>query len=186
MKPSNTNTQQIEREIESQGDQPADQPTTSAEQAADLAALMNAAAPATEAGAQVQQQQQEPAGPSVAALQVAELAVGILLPVIAYAVPSLRAAPAELWEPIPAGVAGILDHYGVGMDELQSPWARLALSCAPLLAFAAVEAMKAPPKAPEQPAGDVLDLTAPRPAERGAQVAEVGQKTVTFGAAVPA
>lgn len=177
MKPTSTDTQQVERDIEQA------QPGASAEQAADLAALQAAAAPAPGApGAPGEQpaEQQGPGEPSAQAMQVAALAVGILRPVIAYAVPSLRAAPSELWEPIPAGVAGILDHYGVGMEVLANPWARLALACAPLAAFAAVEAMKEPPPKPEpgQGASDVLEL-AGKPTEAPAPA---GQNTVTFGA----
>jgi hypothetical protein len=171
MKPSSTDTQEVEKQIEQAG-----QPAASAEQAADLAALQQAAG--GDAG-QVQQADPEPGTipqPSEAAMQVAALAVGILRPVIAYAVPSLRAAPDALWEPVPGGVAGILDHYGIGIEALQSPWARLALACAPLAAFAAVEAMKEPPKK-EPTEGPALDLTERKPEP----VQAVNQKTVTFG-----
>lgn len=181
MKPTSTDTQQVERDIQAQA-----QPSASAEQAADLAALQAAASPAPGApGAPVADQaaEQGPPEPSAQAMQVAALAVGILRPVIGYAVPSLRAAPAELWEPIPAGVAGILDHYGIGMEALASPWARLALACAPLAAFAAVEAMKEPPKKDPTEGGDVLDLAASKPAS---EPQPVGQKTVTFGGGVTA
>jgi hypothetical protein len=171
MKPSNTDTQQVERDIEGQA------PGASAEQAADLAALTAAAGGGE--GGQVQADEQE-AGqipqPSEAAMQVAALAVGILRPVLAYAVPALRTAPDALWEPVPGGVAGILDHYGIGVEALQSPWARLALACAPLAAFAAVEAMKEPPKK-EPTEGPALDLTERKPEP----VQAVNQKTVTFG-----
>lgn len=178
MKPSNTDTQQIERDIEGQA-----QPGASAEQAADLAALQAAASPQPVPGAPVADQaaEQGPPEPSAAALQVAALAVGILRPVIAYAVPSLRAAPDELWAPIPGGVAGILDHYGVGLEALDNPWARLAMACAPLAAYAAVQAMQAPPKTDPTEGGAVLDLTASKPAPEPAE--PVGQKTVTFGGA---
>lgn len=148
-----------------------------AEQAADLAALQSAANEATAPpapGADQAQATTEPQPPSAAALQVAALAVGMLRPIVAYAVPSLRSAPDELWAPVPEGVAAVLDHYGMQAEWMQGPWARLAFSLAPLAAFAAVEAMKDKPK-PEP-------LAAPVP---GAP-AEPGAKTVTIGAAVPA
>lgn len=106
---------------------------------------------------------------------MAALAVGILRPVVCYAVPSLRGAPDELWEPIPGGVAGILEKYGVGIEAMQSPWARLALACAPLAAFAAVEAMKSPPKPEAEPLPEIA------PEKAGAPLEVVGQKSVTFG-----
>lgn len=175
MRPTNTDTQEIERAIEG-------------EQAADLAALQAQAnpspAPGETTGTGGQVAEQGPAEPSAQAVQVATLAVGMMRPMVAYVVPSLRAAPDELWEPIPAGVAGILDHYGIGMDALANPWARLAISCAPLAAFAAVEAMKEAPKKEPAAAADVLDLAASQPA--AAEPAQAGQKTVTFGAPAPA
>lgn len=174
MSPSSTDTQQVERDIEGQG-------TSSAEQAADLAALRAAAAPVTATGAAAPEQQVQQ-GPSAAALQVAELAVGMLRPVICFAVPSLRAAPGELWAPIPAGVAGILDHYEIGMDALKNPWARLAMACAPLGAYAAVQAMKEQqeqPKPDPTEGGDMLNLES---SKQDANPQTVGQKTVTFGA----
>lgn len=174
MMPSSTDTQQVERDIEGQG-------TSSAEQAADLAALRAAAAPVTAPGAPgaaVDSENPVQQGPSAAALQVAELAVGMLRPVICFAVPSLREAPGELWAPIPAGVAGILDHYEIGMEALNNPWARLAMACAPLGAFAAVQAMKAPPKPDPTDSEKVLDLAV----SKSSETETVGQKTVTFGA----
>lgn len=143
------------------------------EQAADLAALQAAAAGAPPApGAQPEQAE---AGtiqpPSAAALQMAAMAVGMLRPIVCFAVPSLRAAPDELWQPIPEGVAAVMDHYGASAEWMQSPWARLGFSLAPLAAFAAMDAMSKPKEAPR------VGMTAEAPP------APETPKTVTFGAA---
>lgn len=152
--------------------------TVSAEQAADLAALTASANQenATQAAATGQPEAQAPQPPSASALQLAAMAVGMLRPLIAYAVPALRNAPDELWEPIPEGVAGVLDHYGMQPEWLESPWARLAFAAAPLAAFAAIQTMNEKPKAPESIAGPDLSAAPPPQAE--------GQKTVTIGAPV--
>ena len=152
--------------------------TAAAEQAADLAALQAAAAGQEAApGAAAEPIEQGPQPPSAAAMQMAAMAVGILKPIICFAVPSLREAPGELWEPIPEGVAAVMDHYGASAEWMQSPWARLGLSVAPLCAFAAVQAMQAPPK---------KDADAPLQLEAKAPDVVAGQKTVTFGAEVAA
>lgn len=143
------------------------------EQAADLAALQAAAAAGEPAapGQPVEAEQQGPQPPSAAAMQMAVMAVGILRPIICFAVPSLRTAPGELWEPVPEGVAAVMDHYGASAEWMQSPWARLGMSLAPLAAFAAIDAMSKPKEPPRQ----ALTAEAPPPAE--------GPRTVTFGAA---
>lgn len=159
-----------------------DQDSTSAEQAADLAALTSAAAegaPQALEQAPGQAQSNEPQPPSAAAMQIAAMLVGIVRPIAIYAVPGLREAPAELWEPVPEGVAGVLDLYGANAEWMQSPWARLAFSLAPLAAFAAVKAMDEKPKAKPQSI-EGTDLSAQ------AQTQAAGSKTVTIGAAVPA
>lgn len=157
--------------------------TTSTEQAADLAALQTAAADGqvttVAAGPAGQGAPSEPQPPSEAALQVAALAVGMLRPLIEYAVPALRGAPDELWKPVPEGAAALLDHYGVNADWMQSPWAKFAFSLAPLAAFAAVKAMEEKPKAkPQSIAGPDLSAT---PVQDTA-----GSKAVTIGTAMPA
>lgn len=151
-------------------------PPPAAEQAADLAALTAAAGEGTPLDNSVQPQAPQP--PSASAIQLASMAVAMLRPLIGFAVPVLRNAPDELWEPIPEGVAGVLDHYGMQPEWLESPWAKLAFAMAPLAAFAALETMKEKPKEPERIAGP--DLTAAPPAEA------VGQKTVIMGAPLPA
>lgn len=144
------------------------------EQAADLAALKAAAGPAPGApgapAAVAQEESNEPAPPSAEAMALAGMAVGILKPLVCFAVPVLKDAPAELWQPIPEGVAAVVDHYGGGPAWMNSPWARLGFSLMPLVGYAAVQAMNKP-KEPEP-----MALEAPPPAEA------VGQKTVTFGA----
>jgi hypothetical protein len=108
--------------------------------------------------------------PSQAAMQIAAMAVGMLKPIVCFAVPVLREAPDDLWQPVPEGVAAVLDEYGASAEWMRSPWARLGMSLMPLMAFAAVSAMNKPKK-PEP-----MALEAAPPAE------PVGQKTVTFGA----
>lgn len=161
MKPSNTDRQEIEQHLGTD------------EQAADLAALQAMAAPDTPP-AQVQAQAEAPQGPSVQSLQLAALAVSIIRPLACYAVPGLRTAPDALWEPIPQGLAGVLDHYDLG-EHIDNPWVGLALACAPLAAYGVMESAKAKPAdKPERVQGP--DLTAQAPTETP------GQKTVTFGA----
>lgn len=154
------------------------------EQAADLAALTAGAAEPVQDAAQQQAQQaaNEPQPPSAAALQIAAMAVGMLRPLLCYAVPSLKNAPDELWAPIPEGLGAVLDQYGASAEWMSTPWARLAISITPLAAFAAVEAMAAAKEKPTK------TLTAPNeaammaaPVTDGAP-AVPGAKTVTFGA----
>lgn len=121
------------------------------EQQADLAAL-EAAAAGQQAGPVPVEQQAQAQAPSLAAVQMAGMAVGMLRPLICYAVPALRTAPAELWEPVPEGVAAVLEHYGASAEWMQSPWARLAISLAPLAAFAAMQAISQPEPAPSSKA----------------------------------
>lgn len=157
-----------------------EQTEVAAEQAADLAALQAAAAGAAPApGGAVVEADTGPQPPSAAALQMAGVAVGMLRPIVTYAVPSLRGAPDELWAPVPEGVAAVMDHYGASAEWMQSPWARLAFSLAPLVAFAAVSAMNEKPKA--EAAGEV----APQAAADQAP-AENLSKTVQIGTAMPA
>jgi hypothetical protein len=153
--------------------------TMQAEQAADFAALQAAANEANAGPAAPGQPEAAPelAPPSAASLQLAAMAVQMIKPLACFAVPALRSAPDELWAPVPEGVAGILDHYGLGESELlRSPWGRLAFSLAPLAAFAAMEAIKDKPK--DKPA-DMLEAPLPPPAPEAS-------KTVTFGAPAPA
>lgn len=150
------------------------------EQAADLAALQAGAngAQAAQAGpAVVEEGGDEIKPPSAQAMALAGMAVGMLRPLIVYAVPSLREAPDELWAPVPEGVAAVMDEYGAAAEWMRSPWARLAFACAPLAAFGAMQAMKEKPK----PQAQAL----PPPPAPGAP-AEPGSKTVTFGTVMPA
>lgn len=148
----------------------------SSEQAADLAALTAAAqgdAPAAAPGAQPEQQGPQP--PSAASVALATMLVGMLKPIACYLAPALKKAPDELWAPVPEGMAAVLDHYDLGESELlRNPWARLGLSCAPLIAYAAMNAE------PEKPAGKPQALAAP------AAPPAAGGGAVTFGDPVPA
>lgn len=148
-----------------------------AEQLADLAALQAAANGADQALPPGQAIQATPQAPSASALQLAAMAVQVIKPIASVALPSLRGAPEELWAPIPEGLAAILDHYGWNRpDLLESPWAKLALSLAPLAAYAAMESMK-DDKPKGKPRAAAIAEAAP---------ADAGQKTVTVGAVVPA
>jgi hypothetical protein len=162
MRPTNTDRQEIEAHLGTD------------EQAADLAALQAMAAPDAPAAA-LQVQEQAPPGPSVQSLQLAALAVSIIRPLASYAVPALRTAPDALWEPIPQGLAGVLDHYDLG-EHINNPWIGLALASAPLAAYAVMESAKAKPQDKPTDPGPGPDLSAPVPTEAP------GQKTVTFAA----
>ncbi len=162
MKPSNTDTQEIERAID-------------AEQASDLAALQLAAGEGQGAPQALAEPEPERSGPSEKSLHVAALIVGIVRPIAGYAMPSLREAPDALWEPIPQGVAGLLDHYDLS-EHIDNPWAGLAMACAPLAAFAAMEAIKNKPQEAKPKEPGQLAAPAQVPSETP------GQKTVTFGA----
>lgn len=161
---------------------PGPAPAMEPEQAADLAALAAAAQGDPAAAPDAQQAQQtsnEPQPPSAAALQIAAMAVGILRPLAAYAVPSLKNAPDELWAPVPEGLAAVLDHYGASAEWMQSPWARLGLSLTPLLAFAAVESMK---EAKQKPKAETITASvAPPPPAPDAAPADTPAYTVSFG-----
>lgn len=163
MNPSNTDTQEVERQID-------------AEQASDLAALQVAAGEGQGATAPVAEQGPQIREPSEQSKQLAVLIVGIARPLVCFAVPALRNAPDELWEPVPQGVAGVLEHYDLS-QHIDNPWAGLALCCAPLAVFGATEAMKDRPK-PKEPQ-QLETFAAPVPEDAP------GQKTVTFGAAAP-
>lgn len=166
MKPTNTDTQQVERAIDS-------------EQASDLAALQLAAGEGQGAATAPTGATPEPTGPSEQSKQLAVLVVGIARPLICYAVPALRNAPDELWEPVPQGVAGVLDHYDLS-QHIDNPWAGLALCCAPLAMFAATEAMKNAPKdaKPKEPGQLAAPVDVPQEVP--------GAKVVSFGAPAPA
>lgn len=155
----------------------------SAEQAADLRALEAAvnegAAQASSGPQDAPEAAAGPKPPSQSAMAAAGLMVGLLRPIVVYVVPVLKDAPAELWEPVVPGTAGVLDHLGVGESELFSnPWFGLALGVAPLVAYAAMNQPQedAKPPALEAPAGAGLSAPAPE--------VPVGTNKVTIGAVV--
>jgi hypothetical protein len=155
--------------------------TMPSEQAADLAAIKAAASEQPAPAGQVEQgeagQGAEPAPPSAGSVQAATMLVGILRPLLGFALKSLKDAPDELWEPLPAGVAGVLDHYSVdGAEWLRNPWVRLAFCGAPLAAYVVAEEMKAKPAPAIAAPGQGQHLAAPAPTEAP------GARTVTIGA----
>lgn len=154
----------------------------STEQAADLAALKASAADAPPTPGQAQPveagQDDGPAPPSAGSLQAAAMMVGMVRPLLGFAVKSLKDAPDELWEPLPAGVAGVLDHYSVdGAEWLRNPWVRLAFCGAPLAAYVVAQEMaNKPAQAAIAAPGLGEHLAAPAPSEAP------GARTVTIGA----
>lgn len=176
MKPSRTDTQEVERQIDAASD----------EQAADFANLQAQAGigQGQEPGQQIAQTgQDKPPPPSASSMQAAVIALGVLRPLICYAVPVLKTSPDELWQPIPEGLAAVLDHAGLQPEWMQSPWARLGFACAPLLAFAAIQSSKQADEKPKEPTThDGPDLMAPPPAPAPAPTGPA----VTFGAPVGA
>lgn len=173
MKPSSTDTQQIEREIDA-GNAPGNP-----EQAADLAALQSMASDGEPApGAAGQDQAPAIPEPSAQSVALASMLIGAARPLLCFAIKPLRGAPDELWEPLAPGVAGVLDHYDLGQSELlRNPWARLALCALPLAGYVVTHAEpEEKPAEPQRLAGP--DLSATAPAE------PAGAKTVTFGAPV--
>jgi len=172
MQPTNTDRQEVEQHL---GRDATD------EQAADLAALQARARPPEQAQ-EVQGGAAAPQGPSQQALQLAALAVAIIKPLACYALPALAKAPAELWEPIPQGLAGVIDHYDLG-DHISNPWFGLALASAPLAAYALMETAKEAQEtqAQQQQIGGP-DLSAP--ATGGGPKAQAGAaQSVSFSGA---
>lgn len=105
----------------------------SAEQGAELAALEAQAMGGAQGGAVAVVQSEAQAGPGVAALTDARMAVGFARPALGMMFKHLRTAPDEAWEPVVDGLAGLLEHYGVsGAVLFSNPWARAALGCAGL------------------------------------------------------
>lgn len=174
MKPSSTDTQQVERDIAT---------TTTSEQAADLAALAAAAndgapgAPATLA-------EQEPPRRDLAAeiTGLVTAAVAALGPMF----PSLKTIyTPETTQAAAGSIAAVCDKHGWLADGLGGKWGE-EIACAFIvgpLAFATYQgvradlAARAPAKAPERLDGPNLAAQAPTEVP--------GSKTVTFGGAAP-
>lgn len=178
MKPSNTNTQQVERDITGDTDT-----TTSGEQAADLAALHAAAAGAPLAPGAAPEP--EPQGPDLAK-EIAGLvtvAVGILKPMF----PSLGTTyTPEVTEAAAQAVAGVCNKHGWLSGGMMGKWGE-EIACLAIvgpLAWQTAQGIRADlaARAPAEPLQSIAgpDLTATT-----APAAPVGQKTVTFGAAAP-
>lgn len=174
MKPSSTDTQQVEREIDAGN-------RGNPEQAADLAALQSMAAEGEPApGAPGQEQAPAIPDPSAQSVAMAAMLIGAARPLLCFLVKPLKGAPDELWEPLAPGVAGVLDHYDLSQSELlRNPWARLALCALPLIGYVATHVEpEAKPAEPQRLGGPDLAATAP--------TAPAGSKIVTFGAPVEA
>lgn len=175
MKPTNTNTQEVERQIEGQGAQ-------SAEQAAELAALqaMVGAEPGQEEG----EGEQEVAAVPDLAQEIAGLvqaAVGMLAPMF----PSLPGIyTPEATQAAAAATAAVCTKHGWMQGGLMGRWGE-EIACAVIvgpLAFATYHGVKADIAArqPAEPSrSGELNLSAPVPTAPGTG------KGVTFGAPVP-
>ncbi|MEH0165582.1 hypothetical protein [Roseateles microcysteis] len=142
------------------------------EQAADLAALQAAAdgATATVTGAAVPAQGQAEDAPlpppSPQALAAAKVLIKQLRPLATVALPALREAPDDYWEPIPEGIAVIMDHYGTSVDWMRTPWGRLTMALLPLGGFVAVQVLNKPKPAQA--------LEAPPPVAQGSKSVVIG------------
>lgn len=171
MKPTNTETQQVERDI---------QGAATDEQAADLAALM-AAAGGGAPGAPATAAEPEPQGPDLAAeiagaVTVAVATLGPIFPSLAgIYTPEVTQAAAQ-------AVARVCEKHGWLQGGLMGKWGE-EIACLAIvgpLAFQTYQgvradlAARAPAKEPERIGG--VDLTAKAPTETP------GSKTVTFGA----
>lgn len=175
MKPTNTNTQEVERQIEGQGAQ-------SAEQAAELAALQAMAGPVP--GQEESEGEQEVAAVPDLAQEIAGLvqaAVGMLAPMF----PSLPGIyTPEATQAAAAATAAVCNKHGWMQGGMMGRWGE-EIGCALIvgpLAFATYHGVKADIAArqPAEPSrsGD-LNLSAPVPTAPGTG------KGVTFGAPVP-
>lgn len=170
MKPSNTDTQEIERAI-------------AGEQAADLAALQAAAADAPAVAGQPAAEP-EPAGPNLAA-EIAGL-VTVAVATLGPMFPSLRTTyTPEVTQAAAEAIARVCDKHGWMQGGLMGKWGE-EIACAAIvgpLAFQTYQGIKADMEArkpPKEPARlEFPDLAASAPSE-----APAAAKTVTFGAPV--
>lgn len=172
MKPSNTETQDIERQI------------IGSEQAADLAALTAAASEgAAQPGAPVAEP--EPAGPDLAQ-EIAGL-VTVAVATLGPLFPSLRTTyTPEVTQAAAESIARVCDKHGWLQGGMMGKWGE-EIACAAIvgpLAFQTYQGVKAdlearkPPAEPARIAGP--DLTAPAPTEAA------GATAVTFSEPVGA
>ncbi|MGE0350393.1 hypothetical protein [Hydrogenophaga sp.] len=177
MKPSSTDTQQVERDIEAGN-------ATSQEQASDLAALEVAAGGQVLAGQPVEPEKEE--GPDLAAeiAGLVKMAVGVLSPMF----PSLPTIYTDETTDLAAGaVAKVCDKYGWMQDGMMGKYGE-EIACAIIigpLAFATVKGVKhdladiARRKPDAAVSATGIDLAAPPAAPAPAE-----SKQVTFGGVV--
>lgn len=188
MRPTNTNTQEIERQIE------ANQPTTSSEQAADLAALSAAAM----AGEPVPVPGADPV-PDTGQTLADELAglVSVTVGILGPAFPSLRTIyTPEVTQAAAAAAAGVCVKHGWLGAGLMGKWGEELAAAAILLPLAyqtaqgvradlaarkaEAEKAKGKPPAVERVGGLAPVSAAAVPTE------QPGARTVTVGAPMPA
>lgn len=170
MKPSNTETQEVERAI------------TNSEQAADLAALQGMAAPAPGEGQDTQEQQHQ--GPDLAT-ELEGLITGVVA-VLSPMFPSLKETYTDTTTKAAAGaVAAVCTKHGWLGGGVFGEWGEEIAAAAIVgpLAFATYQGIKSDiaartPDKPERIGGPSLEASAP------GEMAP--SKTVTFGAPVPA
>ena len=175
MRPTNTNTQEVERQIEGQGAQ-------SAEQAAEFAALQAMAGPVP--GQEEAEGEQEVA----AAPDLAQEIAGIVQAVVGMLAPMFPSLPGiytpEATQAAAAATAAVCSKHGWMQGGLMGRWGE-EIACAALvgpLAFATYHGVKADIAArqPAEPSrSGELNLSAPVPTTPGTG------KGVTFGAPVP-
>lgn len=177
MKPSSTDTQEIEQHL-GEPDAP------SAEQAADLAALRAAATPEAQPGALVEV---EPAGPDLGTeiAGAVTMAVALLGPIY----PSLKEIyTPETTQAAAGAVAAVCNKHGWLQGGMMGEYGEeitclLIVGPLALATYKGVQADNAE-RAKTEPAtepGDLLDVAAPPAPAAPATGAPVGQKTVTFG-----
>lgn len=188
MKPSNTNTQQIERDIEA-GNAAAEEPTASAEQAADLAALQTMAA--GEPAGQLQTVT-EPEGPTLQEELAA--AMGMAVAMLAPMFPSLRGIyTPETMGAASGAIAAVCEKHGWMQDGFMGQYGP-EIACIAIvgpLGFATYQGVRGDLAAmakskpidatAKEPGG--IDLAAPVPAPAPAPAPS--GPAVTFGS-VPA
>lgn len=182
MKPSNTNTQQIERDIEA-GNAASDAPTASAEQAADLAALQ---AMATGESGQAVAVVPEEQGPTLQ--EEIAAAMGMAVAMLGPMFPSLRTIyTPETMGAASGAIAAVCDKHGWldgGFMGQYGPEIACLAIVGPL-GFATYQGVRgdlaemAKKKPIDATAKEGVDLSAPVPAPAPARAGTA----VTFGAA---
>lgn len=181
MKPSSTDTQEVEQHLGEQGAPEG----MSSEQAADLAALRAAAAPVAQPGQVVEAEPERPdLGTEIAG--AVTMAVALLGPIY----PSLREIyTPETTQAAAGAVAAVCNKHGWLQGGMMGEYGE-EITCLLIvgpLALATYKGVQADNAAraktePAKEGGELLDLSAPAAPAGPAPGEPVGQKTVTFGA----